>query len=413
MTHNWAGSHTYAAPRIVTVNTLDDIRTALATEGRVHALGTRHSFTDLPDTTGTLIDVTGMEGLAVIDPDARTVRVTAGTRYAVLAVQLHEAGFALHNMGSLPHINVGGATQTSTHGSGDDKGSLTTAVRSLRYIDAAGELHEVSRGDEDFAALAVGLGAFGIIVDLTLDVEPAYSVRQDVYRGLSWDALLADVDAVTAAGDSVSLFTMWDETPGPLWVKRRVQGDEAPPESIADATRAPERVSPLGMGDNITEMGVPGPWYLRVPHFRADAVPSRGDELQTEYFVARADASAALAAVRAIGHTFREHLIVSEIRTVAADELWLSPAYQRASVIIHFTWENHDAPVRAALADIEAALAPFGARPHWGKLHLFDDRRLADVVPRLADARAVFERLDPDGRFVNDHLVRIGARAAR
>lgn len=414
MPQNWAQNYTYASPRIVTANSVDDVRAVLAEPGLVHALGTRHSFTDVPDTTGTLIDVTGLEGPAVIDAEAGTARVTAGTRYAVVAEQLHHAGFALHNMGSLPHINVGGATQTATHGSGDARGVLSTAVRSLRYVDASGELREVSRGDADFPALVVGVGAFGVIVDLDLEIEPDYLVRQDVYHGLTWDTLLANVDAVTGAGDSVSLFSRWDEVPGPLWVKRRVAGAEVvAADAILDAVLSPENVSPLGMGDNITELGTAGPWYLRLPHFRADSEPSRGDEIQSEYFVDRAHAAAALAAVRAIADGFREHLIVTEVRTAAADELWLSPAYQRDSVIIHFTWENRDAEVRAALVDIEAALAPFDARPHWGKLHLFDRERLEAVVPRLADARAVYERIDPDGRFVNDHLVRVGLRDPR
>lgn len=209
----------------------------------------------------------------------------------------------------------------------------------------------------------------------------------------------------------MSIFSRWDETPGPLWVKRRAASDEeAIPSSVLDATLSPERISPIGMGDNITELGTVGPWYLRLPHFRADAEPSRGDELQSEYFVGRADAAAALEAVRALGDSFRDVLIVTEIRTAAADELWLSPAYQRDSVIIHFTWENREAEVREALVGIEAALAPFAARPHWGKLHLFDRERLEAVAPRLADARAVFDRIDPDRRFVNAHLERVGIR---
>lgn len=415
MPQNWAQNYTYAAPRIVTANSVDDVRAALAGPGPVHALGTRHSFTDVPDTAGTLIDVTGLEAPAMIDAEAGTARVTAGTRYAVVAEQLHDAGFALHNMGSLPHINVGGATQTATHGSGDARGVLSTAVRSLRYLDASGELREVSRGDADFPALVVGVGAFGIIVDLDLEIEADYLVRQDVYHGLTWTELLADLGSVTGAGDSVSLFSRWDhDVPGPLWVKRRVTDAEAAAApTVLDASLSPENVSPLGMGDNVTELGTAGPWYLRLPHFRADREPSRGDEIQSEYFVDRAHGAAALAAVREIADGFREHLIWTEIRTAAADELWLSPAYQRDSVIIHFTWENRDAEVRAALVDIEAALAPFAARPHWGKLHLFDRERLEAVVPRLADARAVYERLDPEGRFVNDHLVRVGLRDPR
>ncbi|GAB3601578.1 FAD-binding protein [Microbacterium tumbae] len=411
---NWAGTHRYRAPRRVTVASEAQLRAALNGTGPVHALGTRHSFTDLPDTAGTLIEMSAFDAPAVIDAENRTVRITAGTRYGVLARQLHDGGWALHNTGSLPHISVGGATSTGTHGSGDRHGILTTAIRSLRFMDAAGEIREISRGETDFPAVAVGVGAFGILTELTLDIQPTYLVRQDLYEGIGWDALLDDVEAVTAAGDSVSVFTRWGEDLGWVWVKRRVADPVAPePAGLLGGRLSEVGLSPLGLGDNVTEIGTDGPWYQRWPHFRADAEPSRGDEIQSEYFVDRADAADALRAVREAVAPFLEHLIWSELRTAAADDLWLSGAYRRDAFIIHFTWENHPDEVTAALRVIEPALAPFGARPHWGKRHLFERTDVEAVVPRLADARAVFERLDPDGRFVNEHLVRVGLREAR
>jgi xylitol oxidase len=414
MTGNWAGTYEYRAPRHVAVTTEDEVREALAGSGPVHALGTRHSFTDLPDTAGTLIEMSGLDRPAVIDAETRTVRITAGTRYGVLAKQLHDAGWALHNTGSLPHISIGGATSTGTHGSGDGHGVLTSAVAALHFLDANGEAHEVRRGDPDFPALAVGVGAFGILTELVLDIQPTYDVRQDVYSGVTWDTLLADVDAVTTAGDSVSVFTRWADDLGFVWVKRRSSDPAATvPAELLGGRLTESGVSPLGMGDNVTEIGTAGPWYQRWPHFRADAEPSRGDEIQSEYFIDRADAPAALRAIRAIAGSFAHHVIWTELRTAAADDLWLSGAYEREAFIIHFTWENRPDEVTAALRLIEPALAPFGARPHWGKRHLFERADIERVSPRLAEARAVFERLDPDGRFVNEHLVRVGLRDPR
>ncbi len=413
MTRNWAGTYEYTAPRIVTATSVDDVRRLVAEPGRVRALGTRHSFTDLPDTTGTLVDVTGARTGYALDLEAGTVTVGAGTRYGELAIWLDERGWALRNMGSLPHINVGGATMTGTHGSGDGNPVLSASVRALRYVGADAELHDVRRGDADFDALVVGLGAYGITVAVTLDIQPSFRMRQDIYAGLSWDAALADYGAVTGAGYSVSVFTMWEPgAVGHVWVKTRLDHDGDPvPDAILDAVRATGDDSPIEGADNVTELGgVPGPWMLRLPHFRLDAQPSFGDEIQTEYFVERQHAAAALQAVKALGDSIRPHLIVTELRTAAADELWLSPAYQRDSVIIHFTWANHPEGVWGVLPAIEAALAPFDARPHWGKVHRFDRAAIERVHPRLADARAVFERLDPDGRFVNAHLVRVGAR---
>lgn len=416
MPRNWAGTYEYRAPRIVEASTEEEVQRVVREGGRVHALGTRHSFTDLPDTQGIILDLAGLSDGFEIDETARTVTVSAGTRYGIVARALDERGWALHNLGSLPHISVAGATATGTHGSGDRNGVLTTAVRTLRYVGADGEVREVHRGDPDFAALAVGVGAFGIVTAVALDIQPAYRMRQDIYQGISWDAGLADLPAITGAGYSVSVFTRWEpDTVGTVWVKTLLEtDDDAVADTILDGDRVLGPDSPLGSGDNITEVGgVPGPWMLRLPHFRLDREPSFGEEIQTEYFVPAEHGAAALDAVRALGDSVRPHLVVSEIRTAARDDLWLSGAYERDAVIIHFTWYDHRDEVWALLPSIEEALAPFGARPHWGKVHRFDAARLADVHPRLGDARAVFERLDPEGRFVNDHLVRVGLREPR
>ncbi|MGZ8804567.1 MAG: FAD-binding protein [Microbacterium sp.] len=415
MTGNWAGTHEYAAPRIVAASTVDEVRRAVAGGGPVHALGTRHSFTDLPDTTGTLLDLAGLSGGFALDTDAATVEVAAGTRYGELALWLEERGYALHNLGSLPHISVGGATTTGTHGSGNRNGVLTSAVRGIRYVGADGDVHDVRQGDPDFGALAVGVGAFGVVVSLTLAVQPTYRARQDVYTGVTWDAALDRFDEITGAGYSVSVFTRWEpELLGDVWVKTRLDADDDPvPDALLDGSRA-EDANPLEGLPDLTELGgVPGPWLARLPHFRLDGTPSFGDEIQSEYFVPRSDAVAALTAIRALAPRIQPVLFVSELRTAASDDLWLSGAYQRDFLAIHFTWHNDDAGVRAVLPFVEEALAPFGARPHWGKLHLFDAAAIARVHPRAADARAVFERLDPQARFSNLHLERVGLRMPR
>ena len=415
MTRNWAGTYEYSAAAIVTASSVDDVRRLLAAPGRVRALGTRHSFTDLPDTAGTLVDVTGLAPGFELDAAARTVTVAAGVRYGVLAMWLDERGWALANMGSLPHINVGGAAATGTHGSGDRNQVLSASVVSFRYVGADADVHEVGRGDADFDALVVGLGAYGIVVSLTLDIVPAYRVRQDIYAGVSWDAALGDLAAVTAAGYSVSVFTRWESgSVGFVWVKSRVDhDDDVVPDTLLDGALDID-AEPLGGLADVTELrGAPGPWMLRLPHFRLDGKPSFGDEIQSEYFVDREHAPAALRAMRELRDHLAPLLFVSELRTAAADGLWLSPAYRHDVVAIHFTWLNRPDEVAAAVARVETALAPFGARPHWGKLHGFDRAAMERVHPRLTDARAVFERLDPDGRFTNAHLERVGVREAR
>ena len=413
----WSGTHRFTAPRLVEARAIADVQAAVRAGGPVRALGTRHSFNDIADTTGALVSVLGIDPDPVLDEAAREVTVGAGTRYGVLAVWLEQRGWALHNLGSLPHISIGGAIATGTHGSGNGNGVLATAVRGIDYVDAAGELRSVRHGDPDFDALVISLGAVGITVRVTLAIEPSYRVRQDVFVGLSWNSLLSELEAVTGAGYSVSLLSNWlGEGAGDIWMKSRIEGegDGEMPETLFDASRDPALEPIFAPAENLTTQGgVPGPWSERLPHFRLDATPSNGDEIQTEYFVDRAIGAPALAAVRELRDDIAPLLAATELRTAKADSLWLSEAFERDVLGIHFTWKNEPEPVRALLPRIEAALAPFDARPHWGKWHAFDAERIAAVTPKLAEARAVFERLDPEGRFSNAHLERIGVRAPR
>ena len=408
----WAGTHTFAAPRLVDATSVQQVQDAVRTRaGRVRALGTRHSFHDLADTDGTLVTVIGIDAAPVIDERAGTVTAGAGVRYGDLAVWLEARGWALHNMGSLPHISIGGATATGTHGSGDELGNLATAVRALEFVDADGELRQAIAGDVDFEGRVVHLGAYGIVTRLALAIEPTFDVRQDVYSGVPWDAVLDDLDSVTGSAYSVSVFARWTEDAVSVIRKTRLGDTLEPdlPEEWQGGSRLP---APMIIdADNWTEQnGVPGRWLHRLPHFRLDATPSVGDEIQTEYFVPREHGAAALHAVRKLAARIDPHLVITELRTMAADDLWLSGAYDRDALAIHFTWLPHPDDVIALLPDIESALAPFGARPHWGKWHRFDAERLAAVHPRIDDARELFARLDPEGVFSNAHLERLGLR---
>ena len=422
--HTWAGTHTFTAPRVVEANSIGEVQQLVAdaavSGGRVRALGTRHSFNGIADTTGTLITVTAIDPDPVLDEAARTVTVGSGIRYGALAIWLEQHGWALHNMGSLPHISVGGATATGTHGSGNALGVLSTAVRAIEYVSADGSLVTVRAGDPDFAGLVVGLGAYGIVVRTTLAIEPSFRMRQDAFGGLPWGVVLADLEAVTGAAYSVSLFTDWlgDRIGLAVRKTRLNDGDDSTP-AVSDDWDGATRLSGLSIfgredDENATPgNGTPGPWNERLPHFRFDGTPSVGDEIQTEYFVDRARGADALRAVRALGERVAPHLHITELRTAAADELWLSGSYRRPTLAIHFTWKNEPEAVHGLLPDIESALAPFDARPHWGKVNTVDGATLARVHPRLADARALFEGLDPAGLFSNGYLEQRGVREVR
>jgi alditol oxidase len=416
---NWSGTYRFTAPTVIAARSVDDVRRAVTSAGRVRALGTRHSFNDLADNGDTLVTVTGIDQEPVLDEAARTVTVGGGVTYGVLAGWLQRRGWALHNMGSLPHISVAGATATGTHGSGSRNQILSAAVAGLEYVDADGELRRAGRGDPGFDGLAVGLGAFGVVVRVALDVQPSYLVRQDVYVGLRWDRALSELDQILSAAYSVSLFTTWSaETVETAWVKRRLDGPEpdgtpAPPDFFgARPDPGPARLVD-SMAGNLTVVGSAGPWSERLPHFRIDSTPSDGDEIQSEYFVDRANSAAAVDAVRRLSPLITPLLLVSELRATAPDRLWLSGSYQRETVAIHFTWRNLPDQVDAALTEVEAALAPFDARPHWAKASHIRAGEPARLYPRLGDARALFERLDPRGRFSNARLERLGVREPR
>ncbi|WP_405896446.1 FAD-binding protein [Streptomyces sp. NBC_00727] len=409
---NWAGNITFGARRLCVPRSVRELRDAVAASDAVRPLGTRHSFNTVADTTGDHVSLAGLPRVVDIDASGKAVALTAGLRFGEFAAELHEHGFALANLGSLPHISVAGAVATGTHGSGVGNRSLAGSVRALSLVTADGGTRTLARADEDFAGAVVSLGALGVVTSLELDLVPAFDVQQWVYEDLPEATLTARFDEVMSAAYSVSVFTDWSPGPvGQVWLKQRVDG-EGPagmPAEWLGARRAdgPRHPIPGVPAVNCTQQqGVPGPWYQRLPHFRMEFTPSNGDELQSEYFVARADAVAAYEALARLRERIAPVLQISEIRTVAADDLWLSPAHGRDSVAFHFTWVPDAAAVAPVAEAIEEALAPFGARPHWGKVFSTDPEVLRTLYPRYADFEALVSGYDPQGVFRNPFLDR-------
>jgi len=405
---NWAGNHTYAAGRLERPTSTEQLQELVAGATRVRALGSRHSFTDIGDTSGTLVATDGLPLDPVLDQGARTVTFGAGARYGDIGSWLQERGWALPNLASLPHISVAGAVATGTHGSGDANRSLAAQVAALDLVGPDGELRHVVRGDADFDGSVVSMGALGIATRITLDVEPTYDVRQDIYLEIPWEATLSVFDDVMGSAYSVSLVTPFTgDTIPKVWLKSR---GTTPPADLLGARRA---ITPMTMQEGsdlqamTRQLGVPGPWLDRLPHFRLEHTPSRGDELQTEYLVPRSSAVEAIRAVRELGAHLAPVLVGGEIRTVAADPLWLSAAYRTDVVGLHFTWLRDPAGVYAVLPALERVLLPLGARPHWGKCFVAGVEQLAPLYPRLDDFRALRDRVDPDGTFGNAFLDRV------
>ena len=404
---NWAGNLEYSSAEVHRPDSVAGLAEVVAGASRVKALGSRHSFNRVGDTDGAHILLDALPQEIELDSDRQTVRVSGGISYGVLCRTLEKSGVAIHNLASLPHISVAGAIQTGTHGSGVDNPSLAGAVERIDLVRPSGEQVSLSRGDgNEFLGSVVGLGALGIVTGLELSVRRSFRMRQRVLENLPWERALADFPALVSSAYSVSLFTDYaGDDINQVWLKA-LDSDPALTD-LFGATPAVEARHPLpGMsGENCTgQLDEPGPWLDRLPHFRHEFTPSNGEELQSEFLLPLEQAPAALQAVRGLADKLAPLLFVSEIRTVAADEFWLSPFYQQQSVALHFTWKPLQAEVEAVLPELEEALRPFGARPHWGKLFTPSQYDFASLYPRFEDFRALVQANDPSGKFRNELL---------
>ncbi|WP_081238862.1 D-arabinono-1,4-lactone oxidase [Streptomyces viridosporus] len=402
---NWAGNITYTAEELHRPRTLDALRALVAESSRARVLGSGHSFNEIAEAGegGVLLSLDALPPQIDVDTATRTVRVGGGVRYAELARRVHAHGLALPNMASLPHISVAGSVATGTHGSGVTNGSLASVVREVEMVTATGDTERTSRDDARFGGVVTALGALGVVTALTLELEPAYEVEQHVFTELPLDVLDAGTfQAVMAAAYSVSLFTDW-RAPGfrQVWLKRRTDQPLRPFPWAAPATEKMHPVPGMPAVNCTEQFGVPGPWHERLPHFRAEFTPSSGAELQSEYLLPRRFAVDVLHALDGMRETVAPVLQTCEVRTVAADDQWLSPSHGRDTVAVHFTWIEDTRAVLPVVRRVEEALAPFGARPHWGKVFTTPAAELRARYPRLDDFRALARSLDPAGTFAN------------
>jgi alditol oxidase len=409
---NWAGNLEYGTENLYFANSLEQARDFVKKQSKLKVLGTRHCFNNIADSKDDFLSLKSMDKVVALDPEARTVTVEAGMSYGQLCPYLDRKGFALHNLASLPHISIAGACGTGTHGSGVNNGNLATAASGLEMVTAAGDVVRLSRqkDGETFRGAVVGLGALGVITNITLDVQPTFMMRQYVYENLPLNQLQDHFEAIESSAYSVSLFTDWQKQRlSEVWIKSRVEGGQTfePTREFFGAKLATRNLHPIAdlSAENCTEqMGVPGPWYERLPHFRMGFTPSAGKELQSEYFVPRQHAIEAILAVERLRDQVGPHLMISEIRAIAGDDLWMSPCYRQACVTIHFTWKQDWPAVSKLLPVIEKELAPFKARPHWGKLFTTPPAQLKSVYEKLPEFIQLSEHYDPRGKFRNEFL---------
>lgn len=402
----------YSTDQVYYPDSVEQVQEFVKKTDKLRALGTRHCFNKIADSADHLLSTKNLNKVIALDPKTKTVTVEAGIRYGTLGEYLESKGFALHNLASLPHISVAGSCATATHGSGIKNGNLATAVSAIEFVTAAGEVVTLSKEKEgeQFLGAVVGLGGLGVVTKVTLDLQPTYQVRQDVYENLPFGELEQHFETIMSSGYSVSLFTNWQKNNvSEVWVKSRITAGspiDIKPEFYG-AQLAKKNLHPIAelASENCTEqMGVPGPWHERLPHFRMNFTPSSGKELQSEYFVPLRNAFPALQAINSLGDKWAQDLMISEIRTIDADNLWMSTCYKRPSVAIHFTWKQNTDAVMKLLPIIEEQLAPFGVRPHWGKLFTIAPAQLRSRYERFSDFQQLLRQYDPTGKFRNEFL---------
>ena len=404
---NWSGNIEYRPAEIARPSSISELQKVVADSRKVRAYGSGHSFNTLADTDGTLIAFSEFDKNIEIDSSKMLVRVPAGVRYGEVAPKLHANGFALRNMGSLPHITVVGATSTGTHGSGVGNKNLSGSIAEIELITATGDA--ITLDQSELPAARVALGSIGIIHHLTLDIVPTYDVAQTVYFDLPFVQLISNLDAILSAGDSVSVLSMWgDEFVDQVWVKSKIGTNPVLTQNEwFGAKLATRKSNPIREADSAAateQFGLPGPWFERLPHFKLDFTPSFGEELQTEYFIDRKDAPAALHAIYKIREELSELIMVCEMRTVAQDENWLSEAYGRETFVFHFTWRPNIPAVEKLLLKIEASLEPFKARPHWGKVFTNNAFDFSSLYPKFNSFLTYRGTYDPSRKFVNKLL---------
>jgi xylitol oxidase len=407
---NWAGNYEFSAPRYSEPESVDQVQHLVHRSAQVKVLGAGHSFNAIADTSGDQISLRKMARVLSLDKNAARVTVEGGIKYGPLCQALEAERFALPNLASLPHITVAGACATATHGSGSGNGNLATPVAALELVTGSGDVVELSRGQAEFDGAVVGLGALGVVTKLTLDIVPSFTVRQQLFENLPLAVALEHLDEIQGHAYSVSLFTDWKaQRFNQVWVKRKVSpAKPGNPESTlwgaVPATQALHPIPGVSAVHCTEQLSVPGPWHERLPHFRMDFVPSNGEELQTEYLVPRANGREALQAVSQLSASIAPVLQIAEVRSVAADSLWLSPCRRRDCVAFHFTWKKDWPAVRPVLAALEERLVPLGALPHWGKLFAMSTERLRSLFEKWPDFQQLRKRFDPQGKFSNTFL---------
>ncbi len=408
--HNWSGHTSFTARRYHEPTSVEEIQDIVSSSSQVRVIGSRHSFNGIADSSVDQLWLGAMNQKVIIDTLNKKATVPAGITYTELCPVLEETGFALTNLASLKHITVAGAVTTATHGSGNGVGNLATVVSGVEMVSANGDLVEYTReqNPDIFPGVVVSLGALGIITRYTLDLVPSFLIQQDSYENIPFSEVYEHYGEITNSAYSVSLFPTWQNDYCETLVLKRKASSKEPlstPDTFFGArSRPPEKARKASEGRSYSPFGKPATWHESLPHYSLHEPEKMGNELQSEYFLPRENLVEALKAVQSLKEDLEPILGGSEIRSVAADDLWMSPANGQDIVGIHFNWLKKWDGIKLFLPKLEAALRPYSAMPHFGKLFHMGHEELKEVYPALNNFRKLILESDPEGKFNNDFI---------
>ncbi len=408
---NWAGNIEYFPTDFHQPSSTEEVQDLVSRATSVKVIGTRHSFNHIGSPTEVFISSRNLSRVVSIDRIEGSVWVQAGITYGELSLVLDSEGLALKNMASLPHISVGGAIATATHGSGFQNQCLSSQALALKFVLADGSLLEVDKhaDPELFQACVVHLGAIGALVEVKLALVPRFEIAQSVFLNVKFESAVNQLMEILSLGYSVSLFTQWKgDCLDQIWVKR-LPSEPSPDRFLngIGASKAQQKVHPILDVDPVNctdQLDIPGPSFDRLPHFKFDFTPSHGEELQSEYLIPQPYAQDALRALHAHQSAFDKHLLISEIRTIAADSALMSPFCAVDAMGIHFTWKKDWHSVKAILPLVESVLSQYQPKPHWGKLWAMKPKQVAQSYPGLSEFKKTIQKYDPNKKFQNPFL---------
>jgi len=425
---NWGRSESVRPQRIEFPRTVDAVqRAVVAAAARrlpIKAVGAGHSFTGIAVAPGVLLDLRDLSGLVSMDPDRARVTLLAGTRLHQVPALLAPYGLAMENLGDIDRQSVAGAISTGTHGTGARFGGLATQVVGATLVTASGELLRVDETEnrELLAAVALGLGALGILVEVTLQCVPAF-VLHAVEQPEALETVLAGLDDRVAAADHFEFYwfphtdramtktnTRLPESaprhalsPVGKWIDDTLVGSGLHQLACTTGTLVPGLVPPI----NRLSARVWGDREFTDASARVFATSRSVRFREMEYALPAENVRPAFDAVRALIHERGWRIgFPVEVRFAAADDRWLSTAHGRASayIAVHRYWREDPAEYFDA---VEQIMLGYGGRPHWGKMHTLGADVLRDRYPRFDDFVALRDRLDPERLFRNDYLDRV------